>query len=511
VTRDPDGKPVDGFGAELADEANRQLLAAHDASAKDYPRYQSACHEAGHAVTHWALGVPFDKVDLDREPLPATLPLPGTKTKTGAALMIHAAGGLADMIAQGLAIADSEIIALLRGPGPTYALHDWETGEIRVRPYSIPATSPTGGGRDLDLWIEKTAGKPDAFVVEMYRDCEMLTRSLMPAVHAVAEVLTQRGVLTCDEVGELAAAAMDGKQPEFPIWWAPAGSETVMPALRLYALTDPSQSATAADSSGNGAPPLTQRKYPGLSGHGSLTFGSSTPVIGAAAWGATTSAVTSCLFSPAAAGLASGNTQLEANLATPLPASAGFTFGIMANASNTGVPVCIGDTRLRVSLMVVYTAGWYLGVLSATNTLTSSSTVSGPAIAHLAVTVSGTTATLWVNGASGTTLAVPAGFTARRCYVGGPSVGGAFANVIPGFSGALNAFAVFPSVLTGTQIGHQASAGLNEYQGSTVAAVAARVLAWAGVPAGLQSLPSPGVSYVDAYEINGMTPLSVLQ
>lgn len=291
--------------------------------------------------------------------------------------------------------------------------------------------------------------------------------------------------------------------------------------LCLYTLADPpsatSAATTASDTSGNAAAPLQRHRY----GTGaSLSFGSGAGIIGALAPGFATSPLQSVL---AATNSPIGNIQLEAYLPSPVSAAAGLTFGIWCSlGTNAGaLPICLVNSRTGEFIAAEVTTGGVHPVQLA-HALSPSSLVTGstavvaiPAtIQHLMITVSGTTATLYVNGASAATLTVPAGFTADYLIVSG-SPGGLSVNTLTGspggVSGSLNCAAVFATALSAGRIAAHWSAGSGQNWGSLIAVLAGNVLTYAGIPAAFTSIAGTGVSYADAADLAGQAPLSVLQ
>lgn len=292
--------------------------------------------------------------------------------------------------------------------------------------------------------------------------------------------------------------------------------------LCLYTLADASGSVTASDSSGNAAPPLAKHKYGSASS--SAKFGSSQAVVGpiGGVFGITASTLTSCLFTSATP--FTGNTQLEAALATPVSASAGFAFeawyALTSSTDVAMVPVSVANKQSGASLSVLLNSSTsqarlaYYPARGGTPSFSSALSVSTGGMAI--VSVSGTTATLYYDGSSGpVTLTMPAAFTANYLTVGG-FIGGAVANDFGDFNGAVNCVAVYPSTLSTGRVAAHASAGLNDNwggtsAGTTISNLISNTLRYAGIPSAFITSMPAGVSYPDAYETSGQTPLGMIQ
>lgn len=279
----------------------------------------------------------------------------------------------------------------------------------------------------------------------------------------------------------------------------------------LYTLADASGSTTASDSSGNASPTLQLRKY---GSNGTMAFASS-GVIGFQAEGFTTSPLQAALFTPAAA--LAGNWQLEGLLSAPVSASAGWTFEVWYNATPitaTGIAFTLSHQRTgqQIGVSANTGTGWFLFYAITGMANVSSAVFHPPTEGTMVLEVSGTTATLYINNSSVATITVPAAVTADYLTLGGPMGGASSSGPGGGWSGTLSCAAIYPGVQlsSGRRTAHF-SAGANQNQGAAVSTVAANVLTYAGIPSALVSMPSPSVSNVDAFEISGQTPLSMLQ
>jgi hypothetical protein len=305
----------------------------------------------------------------------------------------------------------------------------------------------------------------------------------------------------------------------------------------LYTLAEPSGSAFASDSSGNGAAPLTVHDY----GGGTLAFGSGSPIVEAAT--SASSPITSILCTPAVTGAGpSGNldNQLEAFLPSQVSAAAGFTFEIWFTgfpfADNTDLAtwyaIAVGDPRtgamLAISvqggsasqlpaLTLVYTPSIYSTAPVFTTASLSNAQNGFPEFmpGMLAVTVSGTTATLWyqnlsfaAEGGAAVPVAavtIPASFEATYLTVGGP-LGGT-----QGWSGSLNCAAVYPSALPAARLQDHFQAGSDACEGNPVYQLIGNVARYAGLPSWQLDLPTAGVSRAGLYSLYGQGPLAALQ
>lgn len=300
--------------------------------------------------------------------------------------------------------------------------------------------------------------------------------------------------------------------------------------LVLYSLSDPSGSTMAQDSSGNGAAPLEIQKL----GSGATrtnnkpAFGSGTGIIGALAPGFTGSGspLQTCLFTTSTP---QASYQLQGFLPSPVSVAAGFAVEIWCDLNTSQAliaqnPVCVANSKTAAFLGPVVMPGneptgpdiyatWQASPsVSAVNSGGSSS-IPSP-LQHLVVSVSGTTATLYVNGVSKGTLTVAAAAAFDTLIVAGapgnlPATGIGLDS--GGVTGSLCLAVVYPAPLSSGRVAAHWSAGSAQNFGDTIAALAGNILTYTGIPAAMQSLPSPGVSYADAYEITGQTPMSVLQ
>jgi hypothetical protein len=296
----------------------------------------------------------------------------------------------------------------------------------------------------------------------------------------------------------------------------------------FYTLADATGSVTAADTSGNAAPALVQHKYG--TGTSSVTLGSQGNVIGPIAqvpWGITSSPLTSATFVGSGG---SGNTQLEGPLPQTVSAASGFSADVWCSQSTADIADCvinIAHSKSGASLSVIVDAAtltarlFYLPSRGGTPVNSSTlTTVNVGATIYLFVTVSGTTATLYCYPAgvgSTVTLTVPAGFTANYLTVGGIFGGGRGGT---DYNGSINCVAVYNSVLSLTRFNAHWSAGAYDNWGGQVAVLGTaptvtqlilNTIRYAGIPSSFVATPPTGVSYPDAYDITGQTPLSMLQ
>lgn len=205
-------------------------------------RRRVAQHESGHAVAHWALGVPFTSVrigDPDGDghavPLPdAAAPVhplgevtrpPGTWMSQGRGMLIAACGVIADTQRRGLALDDPDVLALLLGVDDGMVeLSDPSTGSVAERAPRAPMVAP---GADLEVMSEIMAGiaggmlgptvSPPHVIIRLWREAEQFAAQLRPAINAVAAAVLDRGELAGAEVFSLADAAMAGRpRPQVP-------------------------------------------------------------------------------------------------------------------------------------------------------------------------------------------------------------------------------------------------------------------------------------------------------
>ena len=289
----------------------------------------------------------------------------------------------------------------------------------------------------------------------------------------------------------------------------------------LYVLDDPQHSTTAADSSGNAAPPLKICKLASTGvAVNAPAFGSSTGIIGALAPGYVSSPLQSLLMASSSPVV---SYQLQALLPSPVTAAAGFSLGIwcdinVASCPVSAIPICVANSKTGAFIGVTLNGGlppaviFYASITAGSGASTGASNLPTP-IQHFVVTVSGTTATLYVNGISQATITVPAGFTADTIIVAG-APGGLPSNGIAGdpagVAGNLNLAAVFPAALTSTRVTAHWTAGSQQNWGAKLSTLVGNILNYSGIPAALQSIGTT-TSYADAYEITGQSPLSMLQ
>lgn len=301
----------------------------------------------------------------------------------------------------------------------------------------------------------------------------------------------------------------------------------------LYTLADPSGSATASDSSGNGAAPLIQRAY---GSGGALAFGTGTAIVEAGSLNGS-SPVTSLLLTPRNTGAAAADqndVQLEGWLPQPVTTTAGFTFEIWSSGvdyafnaeSATWFAITLGNPRTGQMISIGITGGspsvvpalqlaWTSNQYSAAPvyaTATLSNAYSGFPVYQpgmFAVTVSGGTATLWYN--EGDTMqavgsvSIPNGMEFTYLTVGGPLGGN------QGWQGSLNCAAVYPAVLTSARLADHWLAGWNAYADDWTYQMIGNAARYAGIPSQFTAFPTAGVSRVDTYTLSGQTPLAALQ
>jgi hypothetical protein len=299
--------------------------------------------------------------------------------------------------------------------------------------------------------------------------------------------------------------------------------------VALYSLGDAQGSATASDTSGNAAPPLVPKKYG--AGTSSVTFGAQGNLIGpvGGVFGITSSPLTSAQFVGSGT---SGNTQLEAALPVTVSAAAGFSFEAWFGVLGADAAMCpagVAHSRSGASLSVLIDSVTGLGKLQflssrgATPSYSAALVIAnggtgGGAVNMLVVTVSGTTASLY--GAAGipVTLTIPASFSGAYLTVGGVPGGAGSGN--GDYNGAMNCVGVYNTVLTSARVLSHASAGLFDNWGGqffgagpgpTITDLVLNTIRYAGIPSSLVTTPPAGVSYPDAYDITGQTPLSMLQ
>ena len=311
----------------------------------------------------------------------------------------------------------------------------------------------------------------------------------------------------------------------------------------LYALTDASGSATASDSSGNTAAPLTVKTY---GTGGKLEFASGGAIVEAVNL-AGTSPLTSVLCTPVVASPGGpGNQdcqQLEGYLPAAVTAAAGFTFEIWTTGitfqfnSDTatwyaialgnpqtgemiGVALTGGNSGLEAALTLVYTPSIY----KASPAYTTFSWAGGEANGFpfvqpgmYSVTVQGTTASLWYNSLPGEpsvqllgSITVPATLRATYLTVGGP-LGGNL-----GWQGSLNCAAVFPSVLPSSRLQTHYKAGWSAFASPPpspyyIYELIGNVARYAGLQPWQLDLPSEGVSAASVYSLSGQNALAALQ
>ena len=302
----------------------------------------------------------------------------------------------------------------------------------------------------------------------------------------------------------------------------------------FYALTETSGATVAADSSGNNAAPLTVKTY---GTGGTLKFGQGSPIVEAVNL-AGTSPITSVLCTPVVASPGGpGNQdcqQLEGFLPSPVTAAAGFTFEIWSTGVDfafngdtatwyaialgnpqtgamIGVNLSGGNSTTLPQLTLAYTPSIYAKTPTYTTFAWSGGPESGfPSFqpGMFAVTVQGTTASLWYNNNDLQLLGsitIPATFTATYLTVGGP-LGGSL-----GWQGSLNCAAVFPSVLSSARLKAHLYAGWFAFESQLITVMIGKVARYAGLPSWQQALPTQGVSRVNLYSLSGQNALSAMQ
>ena len=219
------------MGKAARAKAQRRQAAARQASGSaptpeaTYPAEHQARHEAGHAVVHWALAIPFEHVSLDTNP-PAVWPLASATKQLGDKWLIGAAGCIADYQARKLTMLDADIPRLLIGsPDDRFALID-ESGAVAVRPDRRPAVQ-RGGDLYLMTLVMTNVGQgpvwPVPTIIEVWRGCENYVSPCAPAISAVAADLLVRRQLTYADTCDLADDAMrDRPRPGLPDWFEKA-------------------------------------------------------------------------------------------------------------------------------------------------------------------------------------------------------------------------------------------------------------------------------------------------
>jgi hypothetical protein len=180
---------------------------------------EAAYHESGHAVARWALDSPFLHITLNGPRGPIVNPLPGRTVSSRQHMLVAACGAIADYQQRGLVIRGSQITKLLLGgPNDAFELDDAVTHQVVVRPLRAPAVVPGG---DLEYMARKASTErwPSAQYIGMWRDCERFVAGCRPAIDAVAAAVLDRGILSYDEVSEVATAAMVWyPAPVIPEW-----------------------------------------------------------------------------------------------------------------------------------------------------------------------------------------------------------------------------------------------------------------------------------------------------
>lgn len=190
-----------------------------------YPPEHQAAHEAGHAVVHWTLGIPFDFVSLDTSP-PGVWPLAGVTQQLGEKWLISAAGCIADYQSRDLVMLDVDILRLIVGsPDSRFALTG-RSGAAVVRPDRRPAVTPGG---DLHLMATVMADRGDGqpwpapAIVDVWHGCERYVAACTPAITQVAAGLLARRRMTYAEISGIATDAMaDVSPPTVPAWFEDA-------------------------------------------------------------------------------------------------------------------------------------------------------------------------------------------------------------------------------------------------------------------------------------------------
>lgn len=239
--------------------------------------------------------------------------------------------------------------------------------------------------------------------------------------------------------------------------------------VAYYTLGEPEGSTQANDSSGNGAGPLALQGDPAL------------PVMFGNATGPGTDGLTAATFAGGqylkgpGPGSISGIT-VECFFAISDPTSEGYLVAALQN----GVGPVAG--------IYVAAPGFLHGFANTSLDLSYATSVNDDAIHHAALTWSGTSAALYVDGVSVATGSTSGSPSANELYLGYLNLKGTAAHV-----------AVYDTALTGTQIAAHAAAGLNGFSGELTSERLERYAALAGIPAGEVSTETgqTAVSHID--------------
>lgn len=199
---------------------------AFDWVAHGYHADWVAAHEAGHAVTSWALRIPFAHVAISAEPgrsclQPAPLgPVPAALEDElkRACCLVRASGTIAEQQHRAIALGARQIVKLLQGRDDEVICYsDMRTGLVAETGRRAPAVAP---GADFHFIARAAARMTPAACVALWRDCERYVSACMPAVSAVAAVLLNGRKLSYAEVADISERAMSGHPAPIPPWAA---------------------------------------------------------------------------------------------------------------------------------------------------------------------------------------------------------------------------------------------------------------------------------------------------
>jgi hypothetical protein len=184
---------------------------------------QLAWHESGHAVAYWVQGIQLSYVTIvgyERQPRAHTQPVDVNAGTYGQQVLARTAGFVVELQFSRQHITDAGIVELLLGSADDrFELVGMHSGAVLRQPRG-PRIGP-----GEDLWHISLEGAEQAFTAEQaidfWRDCEQFVPLVAPAVDAVARELLRRGLLTGEQVEQLASAAMVGRPPvQMPPWTA---------------------------------------------------------------------------------------------------------------------------------------------------------------------------------------------------------------------------------------------------------------------------------------------------